>query len=47
MSIFDENGWYKRHPAETGSHGPQGFSVAVIVGIILAIVLLIWFKGAR
>jgi len=47
MGIFDEKGWYKRHPAETGGQSPQGCSVAVIVGIILAIVLLIWFKGAR
>ena len=44
MGIFDEKGFYKRHPAETGVHGPQGCSVAVIVGIIIAIVLLIWLK---
>lgn len=46
MGIFDERGWYKRHPAETGGHSPDGCSVAAIVGIILAIVLLLWFKSA-
>jgi len=46
LSIFDERGFYIRHPAETGGQDGKGCGLAAIVGIILALILFAYFKRA-